>query len=98
MARKGEFRHVPEGRGGNFEQDPKVGNASVDRKVRYHRVRVPHFDPGGIPTINRMPAEVQQEAKSHNLTEPPGASQFQRPARSQLYHKVYKPQRSFAKG
>ena len=49
---KVEVRHVPEGGGGNFGQDPEGGTASVAHELDPPKSGYLAFDPGGMSTIN----------------------------------------------
>ena len=52
LAHKGEVKHVPEGGGEKFGQDPKVGTTGVAREVDSIKSGFLTFDPGGMSTIN----------------------------------------------
>ena len=49
---EGQARHITEGRGGNFEQYPKGGTASVDLEGDPNKSGYLNFDPGELSTIN----------------------------------------------
>ena len=57
--RGGELRHVSEGGGGNFGQDPEGGTSSVALEGELTKSGYLTFDPYGISTINWSPTGVQ---------------------------------------
>ena len=67
MTHGGEVGNVPEGVGGNFEQNPEGGTASVARKGDSAKSGYLTFDPDGISTINWR--TIYQESESKSLLE-----------------------------
>ena len=55
MASKEEVGDLPEGGGGKFEQDTKVGTASVTLKGEPTKSGCLIFEPGEMSTINWSP-------------------------------------------
>ena len=71
MAYEEEVRHVPDGDGGNFGQDPKGGTTSVAREGDPTKSRYLNFDPGRMSTIKWIPKGGQlSESRKSNRRDP----------------------------